>query len=153
MQELDQIDKKILNILQEDSSQSLQSISDKVGLSLSACSRRIKDYEDNGLIEKKVTILNPQKLEKRSEVFVEITLESQSEKLLGQFEAMVKDTDIISECYLMSGGFDYLIKLYVKDVEDYENIHRKILTRLPGVSRLTSMFALKTISKSTKIIL
>ena len=148
---LDSIDKNILNLLQENSALSLAEISETVGLSLSACSRRIKEYEEKGIIDKHVAILNAQKVGRRTEVFVEITLESQSEMVITNFEQAVLDTPQIAECHLLSGDYDYMLKLYVEDVADYEQTHRHILSRLPRVARIKSIFALRTIIKSTKI--
>lgn len=151
--ELDHIDKNILNLLQDDASSSLADISEKVGLSLSACSRRIKDYHETNIIDRQVVLLNPKKIGRKTEVMVEITLESQSETLITKFEQAVLDTPIITECQLISGDYDYMLKLFVKDIEDYEKIHRHILSRLPGVRCIKSIFMLRRIIKQTKITL
>ena len=151
--ELDKIDKNILNLLQDDASMSLSEISDHVGLSLSACSRRIKDYHGTGIIDKQVVLLNPEKIGRKTEVMVEITLESQSETLIKKFEQAVLDAPIITECQLISGDYDYMIKLFVRDVSDFEQIHRHVLSRLPSVRRIKSIFTLRKIIKQTKITL
>ncbi|OMH25548.1 Lrp/AsnC family transcriptional regulator [Motiliproteus sp. MSK22-1] len=142
---MDRIDRKILTELQQDCRISISALSDKVGLSSSACHRRVKLLETGGQISGYVARLDPKALGYTIEIFVEITLNSQSEDALEMFEAAVMQTSEISECHLMAGQADYLLRVMAKNVADYEQIHRAALSRLPGVAHMQSTFTLRTV--------
>ncbi|GHF26850.1 AsnC family transcriptional regulator [Kordiimonas sediminis] len=147
---LDAIDYAILEHLQENGRISNVELADSVGLSESACLRRVKILHDNNVIEQYSAHVNPSKVGLPGSVFVSVTLDRQQEGQLGDFERQVRDVDEVMECYLMSGEVDYMIRVAVADATDYERIHNK-LTRLPGVSRIHSSFALRTILKRNKL--
>ena len=142
---MDRIDKNILTELQQDCRISIAALSDKVGLSSSACHRRVKLLENSGQISGYVARLDPKALGYNIEIFVEITLNSQSEDALELFETAVMQTPEISECHLMAGQADYLLRVMAKNVADYEQIHRLALSRLPGVAHMQSTFTLRTV--------
>ncbi len=142
---MDKIDAKILTALQQDCRMPISALADKVGLSTSACHRRIKLLESGGQISGYVAQLDPKALGYTIEIFMEITLTSQSEEAFEKFEAAVLKTSEISECHFMAGQADYLLRIVAKNVADYEKIHRTALSRLPGVAHMQSTFTLRTV--------
>ena len=148
---VDSIDRSILHELQLDGRMSNADLSEKVGLSQSACLRRVKSLEDSGVIESYVALVSQKAAGLLQDVFVQVTLKSQESHDLEAFEAKVQDHPQVMECYLMTGASDYMIRVVVADAPDYERLHRHFLTRLPGVDRLVSSFALRTVRKKTEI--
>lgn len=142
---MDRLDVKILTRLQRDSSQPVAEIAAAVGLSASACHRRIKLLEESGAVLGYSARLDPMALGCPLEVVVEITLSATSKAALEAFEAAVGRIDEILECSLMSGRADYLLRVAARDTEDYERIHRNRLAALPGVASMTSSFMLKRV--------
>jgi len=146
---LDTIDYAILNNLQVEGRLANADLAERIHLSPSACLRRVRIMEDAGIIEGYSMRLNQAAIGKPSTIFVEISLTSQSEKNLLDFERAVSDCPEIMECYLMAGNFDYLLRIVAGDASDYERIHTEYLSRLPNVSRILSNFALRTVCKKT----
>lgn len=144
---LDQIDRRLLTALQADSSSSIAELAERVGTSTSACHRRIKSLEAAGLIAGYSAVLDPQRLGLKVQVFVEITLTSQSREAMDRFEQAVGTFDDILECHLMSGSADYVLRIAARDLEQFDHIHRECLSRLPGVSAMRSSFAIRTIKR------
>lgn len=142
---MDRIDLTILNELQSDSQQPMADIATKAGLSLSACHRRVKLLETSGVIEGYGARLSSKALGLEIEVFVEISLNSQSQLALEQFERAVMRHDEILECKLTTGQSDYILRIAARDVQDYDRIHRHVLASLPGVSSMRSLFELRSI--------
>ena len=134
--ELDRIDRRMLAVLQEDGRIPNSALARRVGLSESATLRRLRRLEDSGLIDGYVLLVNQARAGKPGNIFVEIALTAQEEAALSAFEAAVQDRPEILECYLMSGEYDYLLRVVVADFADYERIHREHLTRLPFVGRV-----------------
>jgi len=141
------IDRKILHELQENCRQSSASIGEKIGLSPSACHRRIGLLEERGLIERYAARLNGEKLGFAMTFYVEVTLEGQSEAILSAFEkAALRQAEVL-ECHLMTGDADYLIKIAAPNTADYERIYRRTIASLPHVSRIQSSLVMKTIKR------
>ncbi|HXV74547.1 MAG TPA: Lrp/AsnC family transcriptional regulator [Sphingomonadales bacterium] len=151
MAELDKIDRSILRELQRNGRLTNVELAGKVGLSESACLRRVKILEDSGLIEGYAMLVSQAAAGKPESVFVHVTLDSQQQEALQAFEKGVHGVPGVMECYLMSGEEDYLLRVIVRDASDYERVHREQLTRLPGVARIKSFFALRTVVKKTEI--
>nr|WP_214652346.1 Lrp/AsnC family transcriptional regulator [Novosphingobium jiangmenense] len=137
----------MLEALQDDSSLSISELAEIVALSSSACHRRIKALEQAGVIAGYGARLEPRLLGLSVEVFVEITLTSQSREAMDRFERSVLDFDDILECHLMSGSADYLMRVAARDLEQYDRVHRDCLARLPGVSSMRSSFSLRRIKQ------
>ena len=123
-------------------------MSEEISLSPSACHRRVSKLEKEGIIENYIAVLNSNKIDLSTTVFVEITLNGQTEELLDKFETEVIKIPEVLECNLMAGSADYLLKVVASDTEGFANLHRNFLTRLPGVSQMQSSFSLKTVFKS-----
>lgn len=116
-------------------------------MSPSACHRRIKALEESGVIDGYAARVDPRRLGLAVEVFVEITLTSQSREVMDRFERAVGDFDDVLECHLMSGSADYLLRVAAVGLAQYDSIHRDCLARLPGVSAMRSSFSLRRIKR------
>jgi len=146
----DAIDQRILAELQKDGRLSNVQLAEKVGLSESACLRRVRQLEQSGIIDRYVMLIDQTAIGKPGTVFVRVTLEGQQQDKLQSFEEEIGKVRDVLECYLMSGDSDYLLRVIVRDNEDYLRIHNR-LTSLPGVLRVQSSFALKTVVKKTEL--
>lgn len=143
--QLDTIDYAIIRELQKDGRLANATLAEKVGLSASACSRRLDMLERNGIIRGYHARVSNKKLGHDLIAIVNISLSGQFQKTLSEFEAAVKRCPNILVCYLMSGEYDYTLRVAAKDLADYERIHRDWLTALPHVVKLNSSFALREI--------
>lgn len=142
---LDEIDRRILAGLQRDSRQPIAELAKAAGLSPSACHRRIKLLEQRHVIASYGVTLDRAALGYSIELFVELSLLNQTEEALTRFEQAVLRVPEILECHLMSGEADYLLRIVARDAQDYERIHRTRIARLPGVARIVSSLALRTV--------
>ena len=149
--DLDATDRRILSVLQKTGRITNAELSDQVNLSPSACHRRVQRLEEEGFIAGFVALLDSRKMGKPTTVFVEITLQSQAEDLLDAFEREVAKVPDLLECHLMAGTADYLLKIMAEDTEDFARIHRRFLSRLPGVRQMQSSFALRTVVATTAL--
>jgi|TARA_B110000438_G_scaffold250956_1_gene255097 Lrp/AsnC family leucine-responsive transcriptional regulator len=146
---IDAVDRAILELLQEDGRMSNVDLAEIVHLSPSACLRRVRRLEEGGLIDRYVALVDPSAIGLGTDVFVEITLIGQDEATLEAFEHAVAYRPEVLSCHLMAGDFDYLVHVVVKDVANYEVLHRTHLAQLPGVARMVSSFALRSICDRT----
>lgn len=145
--ELDATDRKMLRVLQQDGRITNADLAREVALSESASLRRLKALEAAGVVARYAAVLNERSVGLPISVFVTVTLASQAEGALTAFETAVGAVPEVMECYLMTGGSDYLLRLVVRDVDDLERVHAKELTRLPGVNRVSSSVAMRTVVK------
>ncbi|MCT8997076.1 Lrp/AsnC family transcriptional regulator [Chelativorans intermedius] len=148
---LDRIDIAILDTLQQDGRISNAALAERVGLSQSACSRRLDNLERAGVIKGYHAQLSNAALGHRMTVIVHISLTGQFEKTLSEFEAAVKRCPNILSCHLMSGEYDYILRIAARDLEDYERIHKEWLTGMPHVIKINSSFALREVIDRTAI--
>ncbi|MBB6093621.1 DNA-binding Lrp family transcriptional regulator [Povalibacter uvarum] len=148
---LDRFDRAILQALQLDGRITNSLLAERVNLSESACLRRIRALEESGLIEGYTARINQQRAGCPVNVFVNITLDRQDEVDLRKFEEAVRKIPEVMECYLMTGDYDYTVRVVVADTADFERVHSKHLTRLPAVARIHSSFALRTVQKSKEL--
>ena len=146
---LDNLDQKILILLQKNCRLSIAEIGAQIGLSASAVHRRIGILEDNGVIERYAARLNGEKLGFNMTFYVEVTLEGQSEAILSAFEKAALARPEVLECHLMTGNADYLIKVAAPDTKQYERLYRQIIAALPHVSRIQSSLVMKTVKRWT----
>ena len=142
---MDTIDAAILRILQQNGRIANAELAEKIGLSASACSRRVGILEKSGVISGYHARLSHKALDYRIMVIVHISLSGQFAKTLTEFEAAVKLCPNVLVCYLMSGEYDYILRVAAKDLEDYERIHRDWLSALPHVVKINSSFSLREI--------
>ena len=149
MTDLDKLDLAVLNELQVNGRMTSAELGDRVGLSPSAALRRVRRLEEAGVISRYVMLLDPAAIGRTVSVFVEISLDSQAEELLDEFEAAIRAAPEVMSCHLMAGAADYLVHVVCVDVADYERIHRQHLASLPQVSRLRSSFAIREVCART----
>jgi Lrp/AsnC family leucine-responsive transcriptional regulator len=146
---LDRIDRAILAELQRNGRLSNRELAEGVHLSESACLRRVRALEEAGVIDRYAALVNQAKVGLPGNVFVSITLNRQEQADLAAFEAAVQGVPEVMECYLMTGQQDYLLRVVVSDPADFERLHSQHLTRLPGVARVQSSFALRIVRKGS----
>ena len=149
MKVIDNTDIRILKILQKTGRITNFDLSEEINLSSSACHRRVSRLEADKIIKHYVAILDPLKIGLSTTVFVEITLNGQTDEVLDKFEEEIKKIPNVLECNLMAGSADYLLKVVAKDTDDFAKIHRESLSRLPGVAQIQSSFSLKTVFRGT----
>lgn len=147
----DAIDRRILDHLQEDARISNADLARTVGLSASACLRRVRDLEESGVIERYATLLDPIVAGMPVSVFVSVTLEKQVEAGLEAFERAVRALPEVMECYLMTGDSDYLLRVVAADVAAFRRFLLDHLTRIPGVANIRSSFALNQVKYRTAL--
>ena len=148
---LDRHDRLILTALQKDGRISNVQLAARVNLSESACLRRVRALEEAGYIDRYAALLNQAKAGLSGNVFVHIGLHREEQSELAAFEDAVREIPEVMECYLMTGEFDYLLRVVVANMADFERIHKDALTRLPGVARVNSSVAIRTVQKSTEL--
>ena len=142
----DRIDRAILRHLAQSARMPVSQIADAVGLSQSACTRRIQALEAAGLIRGYAARLDHRALGHRVTALVDITLGTQADEDLAAFERAVARIDGVVECLLVSGAQDYRLKIICRDLDDYERLHREALGRLPGVTTISSSFVLRAVA-------
>ena len=147
---LDTIDRRILALLQEDTTLAIAEIGEKVGLSATPCWKRIKRLEREGIIKRRVAILDRDKLGLGVTVIVAVRTASHSEDWLENFSAGVSRIPEVVEFYRMSGEIDYLLKIVARDIADYDRIYRK-LTKVADLHDVTSSFAMQEIKSTTSL--
>lgn len=148
---LDSIDHRLLGVLQRRGRISNAELAEEVNLSASACHRRVHRLEAEGYIRGYVALLDARKIGVPAMAFVEITLSTQADDLLEAFEKAVSRIPDVLECHLTAGTADYILKIVAEDTEDFARIHRQYLTRLPGVAKMQSSFALRTVVNTTAL--
>ncbi|MCY0857788.1 Lrp/AsnC family transcriptional regulator [Cupriavidus sp. D39] len=149
--DLDATDIRILNELQRDASLTNVELASRVNLSPSPCLARVKQLEKQGVISRRVTLLDARRLGLKVVVFIQISLDKQRRETLDAFERRITTLPQVMECYLMSGDADYLLRVVVADVEALERLIIDQITRIPCVSSIRSSFALKQVLYSTAL--
>jgi len=149
---LDAIDRKILALIQAHPDLSVVELSEQVGLSHSPCWRRLKRLETDGVIRERAVLLNPVALGLTVNVFAHLKLRQHDESTLEAFESAAKDRPEILECFSMSGESDYIMRIVIGNIDDYERFLKKVLLHLPGVASVNSSFALKCVKLTTRLL-
>lgn len=148
---LDHHDRLILKALQSNADYSMNELGDLVGLSHTPCWRRVKRLEQDGFIQAKVTLLDPNMLDLCVTVHAYIIIQSHDEDSLNAFENAVQNVKEIVECYSTSGDKDYVLRVVTKNVSDYEQLLKKTIVHLPNVASVNSTFALKQVKFTTQL--
>jgi Lrp/AsnC family transcriptional regulator, cysteine-sensing transcriptional activator len=147
---LDRIDRKILAILQEDCTVPVAEIGKRVGLSTTPCWRRIQKLEEEGVIQRRVALLDPRKVRTGVTVFVAIRTNQHHDDWLETFAEAVNDLPEVVEFYRMSGEVDYLLRVVVPDIEHYDRFYKKLIGRV-SLSDVSSSFAMEQIKFTTAL--
>ena len=142
---LDTTDRKILSVLQSDGHISMSALSDAIGLSLSACHRRVKILEANGVIRSYSAQLDRRALGLELEVFIEIKLTSQRQQEVAAFEEGIAKMPEVLECHMISGEFDYLMRVAATNSADYEQLYRERLASIPSVQQMKTLLSLSAV--------
>ncbi|MGH8255468.1 MAG: Lrp/AsnC family transcriptional regulator [Steroidobacteraceae bacterium] len=145
---LDRADRRILHELQLDAKLSNAALAQRVGLSESACLRRVRLLEQGGVIERYTAVLNAARIGVAVSFLIRITLRAQTDLDLGAFERAVSAVPEVTACDLTTGESDYVLRVVARDAEDFERLHSKVLTKLPGVARVDSSFVLRSVVKN-----
>ncbi len=148
---LDSIDRKILNILQENNLITNLALAEKVGLSSPPCFRRVKRLRDLGIITKDVSLVDPYKIGKCLIVFVSVTLEKQREDMLSHFERNMLEAPEVVQCYFISGEIDYLLMIHVKDMNHFHEFSRRVFVKEANIKSFRSSFCLNRVKYNTKV--
>ena len=148
---LDATDRRLLDALQEDARISNTDLAEKIGLSPSPCWRRVRNLESKGVVRRYVTLLNPDAMGLPINVFATVALEKQIESTLENFESQITRYPEVMECYLMTGEFDYLLRIVVPDLKAYERFLMDHLTRIEGIASIKSSISLKQVRYKTAL--
>ncbi|RKS97662.1 Lrp/AsnC family transcriptional regulator [Chryseobacterium defluvii] len=149
----DETDKKLLLFLQEDCKQTTKELSYKLGLSVTAIYERIRKLENMGVISKYVALLDKQKVDKNFIVLCHIKLTQHKKEYVLQFEKEVMNLEEVTECFHISGDYDYILKIGVKDMDDYRNFMLSKLTTLQHIASTHSSFMISEVKNTTAIAL
>lgn len=151
MQTLDQLDKQILNILQNNSKRTIKDIANELNLSTTPIFERIKRMEAQGVISHYVALVDPNKLDKKLRIFVEISVSDHSIKSIEKFiTEIIKHTEVI-ECHHVTGDSDFLLIIVTKDIEAYNDFITRKLSKVPNVGKVRSSFSLSVKKKTTAL--
>lgn len=148
---LSPIDRRILRLLQHDADLSAAEIAERVELSQSPCWRRINRLQEEGYIERKVALLNPQKLGLTMTVFVDVKLSGHGRRFLTEFEEAITSYPEVLECYTMAGDMDFMLKVVAQDITSYERFLRDHLLQQPHVQEAHSNIAMSVVKRTTEL--
>ena len=148
---LDKTDRIILSILQNDSTVSLNVLADTVNLTTTPCWKRVKRLEDEGFIQKRVALLNPEKLGLLFTAFVLLKTNDHSHEWYEHFVATVCPFREVIEFYRMAGEYDYMMKVQVEDMKHFDCFYKKLVNCVPGISNVTSTFAMEPLKYTTAL--
>ena len=147
---MDKLDKKILRLLQDDATLSVSDIGKRVGLSTTPCWRRIQKMEEDGIIRKRVVVLDPKAINVGVNVFVSIRTSTHSEEWLKRFTEVIGTFAEVVSFYRMSGDIDYMLRVVVPDIEAYDAFYRKLISKIE-ISDVSSSFAMEEIKNTTEL--
>lgn len=147
----DEIDLRILEVLQRDGRISNQDLADQVGLSPSPCLRRMRQLESTGIIQKYVALVDPTAAGQRLQAIVEVRLDRQTSASVAAFEKEILKYNQVLECYLMAGDWDYVLRVVARDLEDFREFCVNSLAKIPGVGNVKSNICMKQVKYSTAL--
>ena len=145
---LDRLDKKILSILQEDATIPVAEVAKRVGLSTTPCWRRIQKLEEDGVILRRVALLDPKSVNTKVTVFVSIVTNQHSEEWLRRFAELIREFPEVVEFYRMSGQVDYLLRVVVPDIEAYDAFYKRLIAKIE-IADVSTSFAMEQIKYTT----
>ncbi len=147
---MDRLDRKILRLLQEDATLAVADIAKKVGLSTTPCWRRIQKLEEDGVVMRRVAVLDPVKINTKVTVFVSIRTGSHNVEWLKRFSELVQEFPEVVEFYRMSGDVDYLLKVVVPDIAAYDAFYKRMIAKIE-IRDVSSAFAMEQIKYTTQL--
>nr|WP_293844459.1 Lrp/AsnC family transcriptional regulator [uncultured Arsenicibacter sp.] len=149
--DLDKTDRLILTLLQENAQLTMQEIGQRINLSKTPVHERIKRLEREGYIDRYVTIVNKKKLGNLLLVYCQVTLDKQTRDTFADFNKAINDMPEVLECVLVSGTFDYLLKVIIRDMESYNRFYQERLSVIPGILHISSFFVMDEVKSTTNI--
>jgi Lrp/AsnC family transcriptional regulator len=149
--DLSRTDRRLLNALQRDASLSQNELADIAGMSRTSCWRRIRDFEESGVIEKQVALLHPRKLGFQIHVLLAVAMVEHTDANRDSFEAHVQSLPEVTECYSVSGERDYILQVVVRDMDAYNQFINAQILHHPAVRSASSTFALRRVKYSTAL--
>ncbi|WP_144755499.1 MULTISPECIES: Lrp/AsnC family transcriptional regulator [Bartonella] len=147
---MDRLDRKILHLLQENATLSVADIAKRVGLSTTPCWRRIQKLEEDGVIQRRVAVLSPEKVNAHVTVFVSIRTHTHSHEWFKRFSKIVQEFREVIEFYRMSGDIDYLLRVVVPNIEAYDLFYKKLISQI-DIRDVSSSFAMEQIKYTTEL--
>ena len=148
---LDPIDERILGIIQEDATLTVQQIGDRVGLSATPCWRRIKLLETAGVISRRVALLDAATIGLRATVLVFVRTNRHEADWLEGFKAAIAQIPEIVECHRLTGEIDYMLKLVVRDIDHYDAVYKRLISRAPGLADVSAAFSMERLKHETRV--
>lgn len=148
---LDEVDKKILRLIQRDGNISLNELAEEVNLTTTPCWKRLKRLEDDGVIRKRVALLNPDVIGLSFTAFVMLKTSDHSHQWYQTFVDTVVDYPEVMEFYRMAGEYDYMIRVLVKDMKSFDDFYKKLVNSIKGLSDVTSTFAMESLKYTTEL--
>jgi Lrp/AsnC family transcriptional regulator len=149
MNKLDRIDRQILGLIQADASLPIQQIADKVGLSVNPCWRRIRQMESAGIIQGRVALVDPEKVGLGLTVFVRVKTREHSADWARTLNEVIAAMPEILECHRIGGDVDYLLKVVVQNMADYDRTYKELIERLPSLADVSALFSMERLKSVT----
>ena len=153
MVKLDDLDRQILALLQDDASLPIQQIADRVGLSVNPCWRRIRRMEADGVIRGRVAIVDPEKVGLALTIFVRVKTREHSAAWAEKLAEVIASMDEISECHRIGGDVDYLLKVTVPDIAGYDRLYKELIARVPNLTDVSALFSMERLKSSTRLLI
>lgn len=147
---MDKIDHAIVKELQTNGRLTNQELAERINLSPSPCLRRVRNLEESGIITGYRAIIDPKKYGLNVTIFARITLQQHNKDIVTNFESAIQDLDEVMECYLLTGSADYLLRIMLRDLDDYDRFMRQKLHNIKGISAINTSFAFGEIKKSQR---
>jgi len=150
---LDDLDRKILALLQDDASLPIQQIADQVGLSVNPCWRRIRRMEADGVIRGRVALVDPEKVGLALTIFVRVKTREHTAAWAEKLVEVIASMDEISECHRIGGDVDYLLKVTVPDIAGYDRVYKELIARVPNLTDVSALFSMERLKSSTRLLI
>lgn len=148
---MDNTDRKILHLLQQDSTMPLSDLAEQVNLSSTPCWKRVKKLQDEGIIKSRVALIDAHKVELGVSVFVHIKTQQHVNFWLQNFAEQIMAFDEVMECYRMAGEWDYLLRVVAKDIAAFDRFYKRLVSKVDGLSDVSSSFAMEEIKYTTEL--
>jgi Lrp/AsnC family transcriptional regulator len=148
---MDNTDRKILHLLQQDSTMSLSDLAEQVNLSSTPCWKRVKKLQDEGIIKSRVALIDAHKVDLGVSVFVHIKTQQHDNLWLQNFAEQIMAFDEVMECYRMAGEWDYLLRVVAKDIAAFDRFYKRLVSKVDGLSDVSSSFAMEEIKYTTQL--
>ena len=153
MVKLDDLDRQILALLQDDASLPIQQIAERVGLSVNPCWRRIRRMETDGVIRGRVAIVDPEKVGLALTIFVRVKTREHTAAWAEKLAEVIASMDEISECHRIGGDVDYLLKVTVPDIAGYDRVYKELIARVPNLTDVSALFSMERLKSSTRLLI